>query len=60
MESYRLFFLDEESHIQEVRIIEAEDDEAARLEASRVFSNQQKYRSAELWQLKRRVALLHL
>ena len=55
MENYRLFFLDDQSHIQEVQIIEAEDDEAARSEAARLFSNQHKFRSAELWQLKRRV-----
>jgi hypothetical protein len=58
MENYRLFFLDNESHIWEVLIIEAEDDEAARSEAARLFNNQQKFESAELWQLKRRVAVL--
>jgi hypothetical protein len=60
MEDYRLYFLDDQSHIQAVHTIHTTDDEAARLEATRLLSSQQKYHVAELWQLGRRVALLRL
>ncbi|HVA12978.1 MAG TPA: hypothetical protein VNF99_07000 [Stellaceae bacterium] len=56
MAYFRCYFIRTDGHIQSVKVLEAEDDAAAILEAQSAFADQD-YPIFELWDGKRRVHL---